>query len=272
MGDNWRKYLENLGGALIVALIGALLARWFLAGGLLTFLQTQVESPEVALKAATLLFGAALFGLLALSLYFSARADSNPKPAPEVNADDAPDSHAALHADEYVHVRHSEGILYLDPASVCDQVFIAISKVQQVRCTEVGVYPMNGNAHVEVYVQVESAPLLEPKHAELRAAIKEMAAWLHIQLSGEPVIYAKLPLLQGGRTVSDESVDSLFSVFKRPAMPAPLRPRSIFGRRSDSTLFSSPSSLDGEAPSRPTGGIFGAFSRRPKPEEPDDDQ
>lgn len=272
MGDNWRKHLENLGSALIVALIGAVLARWFLAGGLLTFLQAHIESPEAAPEVATLLFGALLFGLFALGLYFSDRAVSNPEPTPEVNADNAPEPHKALHAEDYVHVRHGENILYLDPASVCDQVFIAISKVQQVKCTEVDVYPVNGNAHVEVHVQVESASLLETKHAELRTAIQEMAAWLHIQLSGKPVIYAKLPPLQGGRTVSDESVDSLLSVFRRPNMPTPPRPRSIFGTPSGSTPFSSPSSIDGEAPSRPTGGIFGAFSRRPKPEEPDDDK
>jgi hypothetical protein len=266
MGGNWRKHLEFWGGAFIVALVGAVLARLFLTGSLLAFLQMHIESPEAALTVATLLFGASLVSLFALGLYFSTRADSNLEPTPKVG------SHTALHAEDYVHVRHSKGVLYLDPASVCDQVFIAISKVQQVKCTEVDVYPVNGDAHVEVYVQVESAPLLEPKHAELRTAIQEMAARLHIQLSGEPVIYAKLPPLRGGRTVSDASVGSLFSAFKRPTTPAPPRPRSIFGTRPDSTPSSSPSSIDGEAPSRSSGSIFGYLRRRPKPEEPDDDQ
>ncbi len=253
MSGNWRRHLRNLGDAFITAAVSALLARLFLTGSLLAFFEERTGSAEVALTLATLLLGALLFGFFALI----ARLEM-----PYLGAGKG----------DLVRVRSGKGALYLDAASVCDQVFIATSKVQHVKCTEVDVHARGGKAYITIQVRVESAALLHAKHAELRAAIQEMAARLHIQLGAEPVVCAKLPPLQGGRTVQETPINPFGSIFRDlPMPPAQTQRPSIFDRR---PLFGSPSSLDGEAPSRPPfGSIFGRFSRPNKPpEKPDDEQ
>jgi hypothetical protein len=252
MGGNRREHSEELIGALLIALIGTLLARGLLAGSLQEFLQAHVESPEVALNLASLLLGALLFGftfLIGRALTFDLERPS-----------------------DQVRVRHGKGVLFLDAASVCDQVFIATSKVQGVKCSEVDVHAMKGDAYIALHVQIESAAELQAKHTELRQAIREMAQRLHIRLGAEPIIHAKLPPLRGGRTVNDAlSAPGIFAALRsRAAPPRPDRP-SIFGAPRDPFSNTAPSSLDGEAPSRRSGSIFGTF-KSPKPDEPDDEQ
>jgi hypothetical protein len=252
MGGNRREHSEELIGALLIALIGTLLARLLLAGSLMEFLQAHVESPEVALNLASLLLGALLFGftfLIGRALTFDLERPS-----------------------DQVRVRHGKGVLFLDAASVCDQVFIATSKVQGVRCNEVDVHAMKGDAHIALHVQIESAAELQAKHAQLRQAIREMAQRLHIRLGAEPIIHAKLPPLRGGRTVENTlNAPSIFaSLRSRATSPRSDRP-SIFGAPRDPFSNTAPSSLDGEAPSRRSGSIFGTF-KSPKPDEPDDEQ
>jgi hypothetical protein len=252
MGGNRREHSEELIGALLIALIGTLLARLLLAGSLMEFLQAHVESPEVALNLASLLLGALLFGftiLIGRALTFDLERPS-----------------------DQVRVRHGKGVLFLDAASVCDQVFIATSKVQGVRCNEVDVHAMKGDAHIALHVQIESAAELQAKHAQLRQAIREMAQRLHIRLGAEPIIHAKLPPLRGGRTVDNTlHAPSIFASLRgRATPPRPDRP-SIFGAPRDPFSNTAPSSLDGEAPSRRSGSIFGTF-KSPKPDEPDDEQ
>jgi len=253
MGGNRREHPEELVGALLIALLGTLLARLLLAGSLREFLQAHVESPEMALNLASLLLGAALFGLTFLigrALTFELERPS-----------------------DQVRVRRGKGVLFLDAASVCDQVFIATSKVQGVKCSEVDVHAVKGDAHIALYVQIESAAELHAKHAELRRAIREMARRLHIRLGAEPVVHAKLPPLRGGRTV-DNTLDapSLSEALRSRVAPPRAGRSSIFG--APRSLFSDtlPSSLDGEAPSRPSGSIFGRILKPPKPDEPDDEQ
>jgi hypothetical protein len=250
MGGNRREHSEELIGALLIALIGTLLARWMLAGSLMEFLQARVESPELALNLASLLLGALLFGCAV----FIGRALTFELERPS----------------DQVRVRHGRGMLFLDAASVCDQVFIATSKVQGVRCSEVDVHALKGDAHIALYVQIENSAELQAKHAELRQAIREMAQRLHIRLGAEPIVHAKFPPLRGGRTVND--APSLFAVLRNRAVPPRPDRRSIFGAPRDPSSNSAPSSLDGEAPSRSSGSIFGRFSKSPKSDEPDDEQ
>ena len=253
MGGNRREHSEELIGALLIALIGTLLARLLLAGSLMEFLQAHVESPEVALNLASLLLGALLFGftfLIGRALAFDLERPS-----------------------DQVRVRHGKGVLFLDAASVCDQVFIATSKVQGVKCSEVDVHALKGDAHIALYVQIESAAELQTKHAELRQAIREMARRLHIRLGAEPIIHAKLPPLRGGRTVNDAlHAPSIFASLRGRATPPRSDRPSIFGAPRDPFSNTAPSSLDGEAPSRRSGSIFGRIFKSPKPDEPDDEQ
>ncbi|PJF35776.1 MAG: hypothetical protein CUN49_08845 [Candidatus Thermofonsia Clade 1 bacterium] len=277
----WRKHFVNLGTAFIAALIGTLIARWFLAGGLLEFFQARVESPETALNLATLLFGALLFALFALNEYLDSV-------DPQLSSDQ-------------VRVRRGRGVLFLDAASVCDQVFIATSKVQQVKCSEVEVRAVNGDAHISLRARVDNILLLQRKHAELRVAIREMAKRLHIKLGAEPIIYASLPPLRSGRTLtkaprpplaaafsrrSESSSDShLPNILGRPSSnPRPTTPpassNSEMPMRPTSSIFSAlrrneidnepaaPSQSDDEAPRRASG-FWSVFGRRPEPDEPD---
>lgn len=267
MSGDRRKHIEIIGGAFIIALITTLLARWFLAGSLLEFFQARLESPEIALNAATVIFGALVFGFFALCAYFY-RGNTTSKHA---QAGAITDDDEAMYDDDQIRVRLSKGMLFLSAVSVCDQVFIATSKVQQVKCTEVDVYSVNGDAHIEVHVRVENPALLQEKHAELCAAIQEMADRLRIRLATEPIIYAKLPPLHGARTLEHESLNSFRAFFSRRSN-APLARPSLFSSRSEQSHTSPPSTLDGEAPPRPFGSIFGRLPRPPKPQKPDDEK
>lgn len=262
MGSNWRERLLGWSAALIVAFIITALVRWFLLGDLIEFFEARLGSRKMARDLTTLLLGALLFGYFALKLHYSresSQTDSNKL--------------GAAHGNDQVRVRQGKGALFLDAASVCDQAFIAISKVQQVKCTEINVQAVNGDARIELHVQIESSTLLQQKHAELLAALQEMAERLHIRLSEPPIIYAKLPSLQGGRTVPNASDKPSFSSLFRRDNTQPQRP-SIFGKRFDESSFAPPPSspLDGEAPPRSSGSIFGSLRRPPKPDESDDEQ
>jgi hypothetical protein len=253
MGGNRREHSEELIGAFLIAMLGTLLARLLLAGSLMEFLRAHIESPEVALNLASFLLGAALFSLT----LFIGRALTFELERPS----------------DQVRVRHGRGVLFLDAASVCDQVFIATSKVQGVKCSEVDVHAMKGDAHIALHVQIESAAELQTKHAELRQAIREMARRLHIRLGAEPIIHAKLPPLRGGRTVNDAlNAPGLFASLRSHTALRRSSTSSIFGAPRDPFSNTPPSSLDGEAPSRPSSSIFGRILNSPKPDEPDDEQ
>ncbi len=261
MGSNWRERLLDWGATLIAAFIITALVRWFLLGDLIEFFEARLGSRKMARDLTTLLLGALLFGYFVLRLHYSresSQTDSNKL--------------GAAHSNDQVRVRQGKGALFLDAASVCDQAFIAISKVQQVKCIEINVQAVNGDARIELHVQIESSTLLQQKHAELLAALQEMAGRLHIRLSEPPIIYAKLPPLLGGRTVRNASDKPSFSsLFRRDNTPQQ-RP-SIFGKRFDESSFAPPpSTLDGEAPPRSSGSIFGSLRRPPKPDESDDEQ
>ncbi len=266
MQEKWQKHLGDFGIALFTAFFVTLVTRVFFQGSLQEFLQSVFGgSPENARDLATILFGTLLTVLLFIAAHFED--DALPK-----------------HDSSRVRVRYGKGELYLDAASVCDQVFIATSKVMHVKCSEVEVFGINGDAHIILYAQIETSAMLNEKHAELRAAIQGMADRLHIRLSGEPVIHAKLPPLHGARTVKDTptrlptspSSSSLFgrlrsepphssSIFGRP---------SVFGRSSKPPERPSPfanSPLDGEASSRPSGSLFGGRFRDVPLEPPDSD-
>lgn len=253
MDNTGRGLFEGLTGAFLIALIGTLLARWTLLGSVMEFLRAHIEAPELAVTLATLLFGVLLFGFVMLIGRIATFELERPS--------------------DQIRVRHGKGVLFLDAASVCDQVFIATSKVQGVRCSEVEVHGIKGDAHIALHAQIESAAELQAKHAELRQAIQEMARRLHIRLGAEPIIHAKLPPLRGARTV-DEAVHfrGIFStVARRPESSRTSDRPSIFGVQRDSPNTIAPSSLDGEAPPRPSSSIFGLF-RPSKPDEPDDEQ
>lgn len=271
MQDKWQKHLGNFGIALIIAFFITLIVRLFFQGGLQEFLQSVFGgTPENARDLATVLFGSLLTVLFFIDVHFE-------------------DNTSPQHDSSRVRVRYGKGELYLDAASVCDQVFIATSKVMQVKCSEVEVIGIQGNAHITLYAQIETAAMLNEKHAELRAAIQAMADRLHIRLGAEPIIHAKLPQLRGARTVKDlpprlPTLLSSSSLFGRLRSERP-RSSSIFGRPG-SSIFGTPSKppkpperpspftsspLDGEAPSRPSSSLFGRRFGDVPPEPPDPD-
>jgi hypothetical protein len=270
MQEKWQKRLGDFGIALVVAFFITLVIRVFFQGTLQEFLHSVFGgSPQNAQDLATVLFG------VLLTLLFLAVANWEENALPDYDS-------------SRVRVRYGKGELYLDAASVCDQVFIATSKVMHVKCSEVEVFGIYGDADITLYAQIESAAMLNEKHAELRAAIQEMADRLHIRLSREPIIHAKLPQLRGARTVKDlparPTRPSSRDLFGRP-LSEPPRPSSIFGRPSNS-IFGRPSKppkpserpspfanspLDGEAPSRSSGNLFGGRFRDVPPELPDSD-
>ncbi len=271
MQDKWQKHLGNFGIALITAFFITLIVRLFFQGGLQAFLQSVFGgTPENAHDLATILFGVLLTVLFFIAVHF----------------EDAP---TLRHDTSRVRVRYGKGELYLDAASVCDQVFIATSKVMQVKCSEVEVIGIHGDAHITLYAQIETAAMLNEKHAELRAAIQAMADRLHIRLGAEPIIHAKLPQLRGARTVKDvpprpSTFLSSGGIFSRLRSEPP-RSSSVFGRSSGSIFGTSSkppkppespspftnSPLDGEAPSRPSSSLFGRRFRDVPPEPSDSD-
>ncbi|MCE7946274.1 MAG: hypothetical protein DYG88_02475 [Chloroflexi bacterium CFX4] len=271
MQEKWQKHLGDFGIALITAFFITLVIRVFFQGSLQAFLQSVFGgTPENAQDLATVLFGV----LLTVLLFIAAHFEENTLPQ---------------HDSSRVRVRYGKGELYLDAASVCDQVFIATSKVMHVKCSEVEVFGINGDAYIILYAQIDTSAMLNEKHAELRAAIQEMADRLHIRLSGEPIIHAKLPQLRGARTVKDmptrlPTPSSNGGIFGRLRSEPP-RSSSIFGRSGGSIFGTSSkppkpperpspfanSPLDGEAPSRPSGSLFGGRFRDVPPEPPDSD-
>lgn len=155
--------------------------------------------------------------------------------------------------------------LRMEATSVCDQVYLAVSKIPGVQVIEVITDGRTGRAHIEIRAQVETPNLLTPKAEVIRETIKTLAAeCLHIELADEPVLImstrpvkARTSLLPPHRGLfgsSSTSGGGLFGRFlsglearerydlpkpteKPPKLPKPHKPTEKPTDRPTSSLF-----------------------------------
>lgn len=216
-------------------------------------------SPQTVSLLSVILVNAVLFGMVVIGFWSFRDVTSK----------------TAFIPNSQITVRLGKYPVQIEAASVCDQVYLAVSKIPGVQVIEVSTMGQAGRAHVEIKAMVDTLNLLTPKAEAIRAAIKALAAeQLHITLADEPTLIMRIKPIKakadpkprppkfGSMPKPSTGKPGLFSRFGMNAEPPPSKPHStLFGPNTN------PPTLAG-------GGLFGRSgvdpddpARFPKPPE-----